>query len=225
MLQTTVAVAIALGLAIGVVAQESQESSRERLMGGISKGFDDSMYKAGSSGDRSLMPCLRQALHREKDKDVRRAARLALAKLGDREQQQAVFCEVEEVAGLTSDAQDWLKYVRGGFAVRTLATLFERDSEFDKIVKKHNLWKPSDDFLLMEPSLVAQTLLSELVPNPPVPGPTYTSELLRQQQIQLWHDWLSTHQTEIDNMQPNGEGVKFSKGGCRKSNRAFPAPK
>jgi len=116
-----------------------------------------------------------------------------------------------------------LERIGGGFSVLTLATLFDRDSDFDRIVKEKKLWHPGDDFVLSPPSTVALRILSEIVKNPPTGGPTYNPEQDRAK-IRIWKQWISENRVQITDMQPNGEGVRLTKDACREwknRNRVF----
>ena len=73
---------------------------------------------------------------------------LPVAESGDTQVLQGIFCEVEEVAGIDPFVQQELQCIGGGFSVLTLATLFDRDSDYDRIVKEKKLWRPGDDFVL-----------------------------------------------------------------------------
>lgn len=206
------------------LAQEQQPSSKEDLIQGISRGDTGSIYEAGRTGDPSYLPALREQLRKPKDEYAVLAAQLVAAKLGDPTQLQAVFCEIEETAGVDTDGWRKLRYIRGGFSVRTLATLFDRDPEFGKILKMKKLVRQRgstrgamDDILFLMPSDVALVLLPEFVPNPPWKGgDSVHGSKEHQEQLRVWRDWINTHPEEIDKMQPNGQSVIFSKAGCPK---------
>lgn len=202
----------------GALAQEQQPSSKEDLIQGISRGDTGSIYEAGRTGDPSFIPALQEQLRKPKDEYAALAAQLVAAKLGDPTQLQAVFCEIEETAGVDTDGWRKLRYIRGGFSVRTLATLFDRDPEFGKILRKKKLrQRLGNDVVFAAPSDVALVLLSEFVSNPPWKGgATLRGSEERQEQVRAWREWINTHEAEIDKMQPKGEGIIFSKAGCPK---------
>ena len=193
-------------------------SSKDERIHRILLGETDVIDEAVRTGDTSLIPALRQRLNMETDQERRRYDQLALAKLRDRDTLQAVFCEIEEVAGVDTDGWRKLRYIGGGFSIRTLATLFDRDPEFGKILKKKKLSRQrGNDVLFLRPSEVALVLLPEFVSNPPwTGGYTLYGSKERQEELRVWHEWINTHGTEIEQVQPNGEGVTFSKAGCSK---------
>jgi hypothetical protein len=135
----------------------------------------------------------------------------ALAKLGDREQQQQIYCQTRKSFGVSGDLVNF-EYIGGGFSVRLLNILLDSDAEFDKKLKQ----PIGGDVALTPPSWSALRQLPRIVPNPPVTKQDFFSTRERDQAVQIWKYWIAGHQTEIDKLQPNGEGVIFTKAGCQR---------
>jgi hypothetical protein len=188
---------------------EAQTRSVEDITRGIQRGDPESIHEAGRTGNQALLPGLRAELKEWDDDPIGDALRLALAKLGDTHELQRLFCRAERSVGQSVDSQT-VEYVGGGFWVRTLATLLDRDAEFDKVKLPESFDTP-----FHEPSWLALMELPKLVANPPTKGEDFVSKEQRKEEIKLWHNWIDSHQAEIESMQPNGEGVIFSKAGCR----------
>jgi hypothetical protein len=133
-------------------AQSPSARNFEDLAATISKGDRASIYEAGESGDQRYVPVLRNTIQRfsgsehaidaayvDKEKprsltseSVSGTARLALAKLGDKVEQQEVFCELHTA---NVDIQIYalavkLNYVGGWFQVNALASLLENTGEY-----------------------------------------------------------------------------------------------
>jgi hypothetical protein len=165
--------------------------------------------------DGHSSPALRESLKPIGFWRQHRSDSIARVRSGNVATLQAVFCEVEEVAGIDPQVQQKLQRIGGGFAVLTLATLFDRDSDYERIVKNKKLWRPGQDYLLEYPSTIALRLLSEIVNKPPTTGPTFNRKE-DQHKIEMWRKWIVSNREQIKDMQPNGDGVVFSNKACAK---------
>ena len=200
------------------LSQQRSESSYDRVARSVLACDGDVMREVVKRNDVGLIPTLSQRLQEPRDEEAKRCGELTLAKLGDVHTLQDIFCQVDKVAGIDPVLRRKLEYIGGGFSVLTLATIIDRDPEYEKIVKKNKLWKPGDDSLLGSPSDIALDLLPRLVPDgPKTESATVLGTPERRSQISAWRHWIEDHKDEIRTLQPYGTGVVFSSTACGKS--------
>jgi hypothetical protein len=185
----------------------AQTRSRADLFLGIRNGDTAAIYDAGRTGDATLIPALREKL-KQADRTERDALKMALGKLGDTHELQVFYCNARKSLGLQLDSRA-LEYIGGGFSIRLLGMLMDLDSEF----KKAKL-PESNDIEFDPPSWSALYELPRIVPNPPLKNGSPSPEE-HDQAVQVWRTWINSHSDEINQLQPNGTGVIFSKSACR----------
>ena len=193
-----------------VVAAQTQ--SDETLVRRIQGGDSAAIAEAGKSGNKLYVPYLRRELtDRRDDGAPARRARIALARLGEIDQMQEVWCRAitdDPKRGLKPSTYE-LESVGGWFAIQGLEKLLTPDG----LVKWH---KPSEkernnDSLADPVSLTAFNALPKVIPNHPAQFPDKEWN----PQVKAWQDWIAAHKDELSKLQPTGEGVDFSNKACK----------
>src|SRR3954465_5653917 len=98
-------------------ARSHDLAATEKLVRGIQEQDDNAILEAGSSGNRIYVPYLKAALkHPHAEEQLIRA----LAKLGDKEQQQRIACTIHGTAAsqVYETATERLPYIRGWFSIK-----------------------------------------------------------------------------------------------------------
>src|SRR3954454_6287391 len=186
-----------------------QNGENSELIRRIQKGTDpQALLQAGSSGNTKFVPLLRERLRHDADKNnsLTPQARMALAKLGDKQEQQALFCRVasgnmnEMQVGLSHE----LPYVGGWFSIQIL----------DRVIRSELATNPRPvplppDLSFAPAQVYAREVAHKMFTDIPVQsGPAIPS-------VQQWNEYFNTHKTELSKLQPTGEGVKFSPDACK----------
>ena len=189
----------------------SQNQSDEIVIQRIRSGDIAAIIEAGKSGNRLFVPPLRDAISVDKRTDLAGAVRVALAKLGERDQLQEVWCRA-----ITDDPKhglypstDELETVGGWFAIQGLEKLLTPGS----LVRWHRASeKDRNNDALSDPLPVAALkALPKVIPNPPKQFP----EKEWNGQVKNWRDWVAAHNDDLRKLEPTGEGVDFSDKACR----------
>jgi hypothetical protein len=136
---------------------------------------------------------------------VKNQAQGALAKLGERDQLQAIYCEVatgnDTQVGYTMTE---FAYVGGWFSVRVLNAIANSELAATPRTDPHGVtdaqWIPF--------KLTASTTLGALLPES---GFRLTSE----NQASFWKQYIPAHEAELKKLQPTGEVVDFSPSACK----------
>lgn len=207
-------------LASIVFAQKEQRSlspnERDSWESHIAAG-GDYVLRAGNSGYKELIPALKKRYAESKAGDPdRQNARMALAKLEDGEQQQAIVCDV--LGGSQFEMQqvalNEVSYVGGWYAIRIYRELLTPAAE-TQFLKASPLPKTSD-MTLVEPRWWALISLPKVVPSPPLVSidAGFTSAQM-QDYAQKWTAWIQGHEDTLKQLQPTGEGVDFSGKTCK----------
>ena len=169
---------------------------------------------AGNSGDKSFIPFLKDVLQSRKlDHQNWDKPQMALAKLGEREQQQQIVCIFYR--GDNYEAQNagirQLPYIGGWFSIRLYVEMLA-----NKQIYSH--WGKSEphgsDAVLESPDSMALTYLPRLVPGLPPLNEKDWKETQRQ-----WPEYIREHKAELDGLAPTGEGVDFSGKTCKATPR------
>lgn len=180
------------------------------LTASVEAGDVDSILKAGSSGDRSMIPIIRKQLKSKKHEgggngpylSAAEAAHYSLAKLGETSDLKWLHCEVH------SDKPNKiiyprlnLKYVGGWFAINELVFLLD-DSRFKKAIARD---KKSVDVTLTPPSYYALEELSELLPEGPQTLRFDEERRSKDHQlhIQEWKAWIEEHKKSLQEREPS----------------------
>lgn len=169
---------------------------------------------AGNSGDKTFIPFLKEVLQSRKlDHQNWDRVQMALAKLGEREQQQQIVCIFYR--GDAHEAQNagisQLPYIGGWFSTRLYVEMLANKQIYSR-------WSKSEphgsDAVLESPQGMALTYLPKLVPGlPPL------NEKDWKQTQRLWPEYIRQHEAELNGLAPTGEGVDFSGRTCKSKPR------
>jgi hypothetical protein len=191
-----------------VIGQAMSPEERHRIM------MVQDVEAAGNSGDKSFIPFLKDVLQSRKlDHQNWDKPQMALAKLGEREQQQQIVCIFYR--GDNYEAQNagirQLPYIGGWFSIRLYVEMLA-----NKQIYSH--WGKSEphgsDAVLESPDSMALTYLPRLVPGLPPLNEKDWKETQRQ-----WPEYIREHKAELDGLAPTGEGVDFSGKTCKATPR------
>jgi len=182
----------------------------------IQAGDKEAIADAGQSGDRSFVPYLRGALNNSgKHGDARWNARIALARLGEIDQLQAVWCRAIvdlPKRGMWPGVEE-LKLIGGWFAIQGLQKFLPPNDPVHWH-KPTNEEKNSDVAYLPFYFGVLEALPA-VVPNPPARSTPLEAQFYSQELIKTWQEWIPAHKDELSKLQPTGEGVDFSDKACK----------
>lgn len=169
---------------------------------------------AGNSGDKTFIPFLKAVLQsRKQDSQNWDRPQMALAKLGEQEQQQQIVCIFYR--GDDYEAQNagirQLPYIGGWFSIRLYVEMLA-----NKQIYSH--WGKSEphgsDAVLESPQGMALTYLPKLVPGLPPLNEKDWKQTQRQ-----WPEYIRKHEAELSQLGPTGEGVDFSGASCKSKPR------
>jgi len=225
--QIRLIVALAAAFLLGHQARSTQNASSEpqsqldeALIQRILAGDAAAIAEAGRSGNRLFVPYLRTALkNQNKQRDAAGPARDALARLGEVDELQEVWCRAitdDPKQGISPSPYE-LESVGGWFGIQGLQKLLTPDGlvHWHKLSDKEKSIDVSVDPL----NLRALKTLPKVVPNPPVTYSTAMEQLKAQihtdDEIKNWQDWIAAHRDELSKLQPTGEGVDFSPNACK----------
>jgi IPT/TIG domain len=182
----------------------------------IQAGDKNAIDEAGRSGDRRFVPDLRGALNSSgKHDDARWHARIALARLGETDQLQAVWCRAIvdlPKRGMWPGVEE-LKLIGGWFAIQGLQKFLPPNDPVHWH-KPTNEEKNSDVAYLPFYYGVLQAFPT-VVPNPPVTSTPFEAQVHSQDLTKVWQEWIPAHQDELSRLLPTGEGVDFSDKACK----------
>jgi hypothetical protein len=159
-----------------------------------------------------LTMCAFRAIPREE----KTAIRMALAKLGDREQQQELLCKLYRGSPAESQtvALDQIPYVGGWYAVRIYRELLTPAAEAR--FAKAKLRFREGDVALAEPRWWALSSLPKVAPYPLPPGVDYGFNLAQMPEYsQKWSAWIQDNEDRLKKLPPTGAGVDFSGRSCK----------
>jgi hypothetical protein len=198
------------------LSPEEKDSWEARIATG-----GDYLLRAGSSGHKELVPALKKSFAESKAGDPdQQNARMALAKLGDREQQQAMVCDIYRASQLEMQqvALTEVSYVGGWYAIRIYRDLLTPAAE-TRFLKAKQLPK-SSDMTLVEPRWWSLISLPKVVPSAPL-GSVDSGFSASQihDYSQKWTAWIQDHEDELEKLQPTGEGIDFSGKTCKSKSR------
>jgi hypothetical protein len=135
----------------------------------IERGNQESLLSAGETGYQELIPALRKRLSDPEsfdEEEEKTAIKMALAKLGDREQQQELLCKLFGSSPTESQniALDQVPYVGGWYAIRIYRELLTPAAEA-RFTKAKARFRDSD-LPLSEPRWWAVSSFPKVVPYP-----------------------------------------------------------
>jgi hypothetical protein len=194
---------------------KERELWERRIAGGSREG----LLSAGETGYQKLIPALKKRLadpESDDDPEDKEAIGMALAKLGDRKQMQALLCELHtgNPTEMQAVALDKISYVGGWYAIRIYRELLTPVAEVR--FTKAKLRVPQSDIVLSEPRWWALSSLPKVTPYPLPDGIDYGFNLAEMQEYsQKWLAWIQQNGDRLKKLQPTGAGVDFSGKSCK----------
>lgn len=200
--------------------------NREMWEQRIANGDHETFLSAGQTGYRELIPALKKQLAdpEEDDPEEREALGMALAKLGDRQEMQALVCELHNGSPLEMQKvamdQDKIPYVGGWFAIRIYREMLTPAAQdrFDKARLREE-----GKLGFYEPQWWALASLLNVVPYPQPPGVEYAfNRTQMQENSKIWLDWIAKNKKRLRRLEPTGKGVDFSGRSCKPIGKSKP---
>jgi hypothetical protein len=185
----------------------------------IERGDWETLISAGETGYWELIPALKKRLSDPEsfdEEEEKTAIRMALAKLGDREQQQEILCDLYQGSPteMQTVALDQIPYVGGWYAIRIYRELLTPAAEAR--FTKAKLRFRDGNVALAEPRWWALSSLPKVAPYPLPPGIDYGFNLAEMQEYsQKWSAWIQQNGDRLRKLKPTGEGVDFSGKSCK----------
>jgi hypothetical protein len=185
----------------------------------IEGGYAEGLLSVGETGYWELIPALKKRLsdpESPNEEDEKAAIKMALAKLGDREQEQELLCKLYQGSPTESQtvALDQIPYVGGWYAIRIYQELLTPAPEAR--FTKAKLRVPQSDMALSEPRWWALSSLPKVAPYPLPPGIDYGFNLAQMPEYsQKWWDWIQQNRSRLKKLKPTGAGVDFSGKSCK----------
>lgn len=191
------------------MGQAVSPAERQRIM------MMQDVRAAGNSGDKSFVPYLKDVLQSRKlDHQEWDDVQMALAKLGEREQQQQIMCVFYQGDKYEADraGSRQVPYISGWFAIQVYMEMLG-----NKQIGAH--WakaKPQGitDEAMVSPVGMALNELPKLVPGLPPLDQKNWKESQR-----IWPEYIRKHEAELNALAPTGEGVDFSGKTCKTNPR------
>jgi hypothetical protein len=190
-------------------SQTMSPAERQRIM------MVQDVRAAGNSGDKSFVPYLKDVLQSRKlDHQEWDDVQMALAKLGEREQQQQIMCVFYQGDKYEADrvGSRQVPYIGGWFAIQLYMGMLD-----NKQIGSH--WakaKPQGitDEAMVSPVGMALNELPKLVPGlPPLDQKNW------KESQHIWPEYIRKHEAELNALAPTGEGVDFSGKTCKSKRR------
>jgi hypothetical protein len=201
--------ALAILLSSFAAGQTMSPAERQRILA------QQDAKSAGSSGDKSFIPYLKDLIQvRKQDKNEWDDVQMALAKLGEREQQQQIVCVFYQGDKYEADkaGSRQVPYIGGWFAIQLYMGMLD-----NKQIGSH--WakaKPQGitDEAMVSPVGMALNELPKLVPGlPPLDQKNW------KESQHIWPEYIRKHAAELNSLQPTGEGVDFTGKTCKSKRR------
>jgi hypothetical protein len=179
----------------------------------------------GASRDPQYLPLLRKlasgGIHLGEGQQAW-AAQMALAKLGQEQELSEIQCEVRQMSNQEARyyaVKEKLPYVGGWFAIR-----LEADQLTETPDNKRDLsW---GDNVVENSQMLAIKVIPDLIPQTIVEPRERFGTIHRQtghinglsdkQVIDGWYHWILDHQKELEDLQPTGKQIEYSKTKCDK---------
>lgn len=190
----------------------------------IGRGSSEALISAGETGYQELIPALKKRLLDPEsfdEEEEKTAIKMALAKLGNREQQQELLCKLYRSSPTESQtvALDQIPYVGGWYAIRIYRELMTPAAQVRFAQAKTRL--PNSDLALAEPRWWALSRLPKVVPYPLPNGIDYGFNLaLVPEYSQKWSAWIQQDRDKLKKLKPTGAGVDFSGRSCKRNDAA-----
>ena len=179
------------------------------------------LLSAGETGYWELIPALKKRLSDPEsfnEEEETTAIKMALAKLGDREQQQEILCKLFRSSPSESQtvALDQIPYVGGWYAIRIYRDLLTPAAEAR--FAKAKLRFREGDVALAGPGWWAVSSFPKVVPYPLPKGIDYGFNLAQTPEYsEKWWAWIQENKDRLKKLKPTGAGVDFSGKSCKGS--------
>lgn len=175
----------------------------------------NSYRSVGDAGYKEFIPVLRKRLRNPEvlnDPDQQADIGLALAKLGDRQQQQAIVCEFRRSGPKEKQdvAMEKVPYVLGWYAIRFYREMLAPATNHSSSAAK----KPLNDGDVIT-VLLALMALEKVYNGPPTKIDAQTNLQQIREYARQWLAWITKNQKELKSP-PKGNGVDFSGKSCPK---------
>ena len=213
-----------LALPLGGRPGVAQQSEAADLVNEIKLGSPEAMLEAGNRGATDLLPLLKNHLNDADDPDresrpghwqPRQAAQLALARLGDRIEQQKIGCELfygnpaEQSTGFYK-----LEYVGGWFEISRLAR-FLPDTEENSRQMMPQAGMADGDATIGTRQYLAVSALDRMSLGQPAASPSKEHPFVTApKRARAWQLYIDAHQQELAKVLPTGEGAVESDDYC-----------
>jgi len=193
-----------------------QDTKTQELIDRIKRGDDaQALLEAGRTGNLAFVPYLREKLRHNvyKHESLKWEAQMALVKLNQPDQLQAIYCQVATGNETqVSDTIDEFAYVGGWFSVRILKDVVSGELAANAAIDQH----APPDAQRMKPIYLASGTLAALIPDGAHQIESQKSlSLFSSESFSFWTDYIQTHEDELKKLQPTGEGVDFSPNACK----------
>ena len=208
-------------LYVGEAGQLDCVKDRELWEQKIEDGSRQTLLAAGETGYWELIPALKKRLADPEsfdEEEEKTAIKMALAKLGDREQQQELLCKLYRSSPTESQtvALDQIPYVGGWYAIRIYRELMTPAAQVRFAQAKARL--PNSDLAGAEPRWWALSSLPNVAPYPLPNGIDYGFNLAQVPEYsQKWSAWIQQNRDRLKKLKPTGAGVDFSGRSCKGS--------
>ena len=185
----------------------------------VERGSSEALISVGETGYRELIPALKKRLADPEsfdEEEEKAAIKMALAKLGDREQQQELLCKLFRSSPTESQivALDQIPYVGGWYAIRIYRELMTPRAQARFAQAK--LRFQEGDVALSEPGWWALSSLFKVIPDPLPADIDYGFNLAQiPEYSQKWSAWIQANQNRLKKLKPTGAGVDFSGKSCK----------
>src|SRR6185437_1569846 len=214
---TTIPVAFLLS----TLACMAQKPQNDELAKPINMGVPEAMLDAGNRGAIELVPLLREHVTDPRQPryswtgrwDTPEASQLALAKLGQKMQQQQIACELA-YGNLAEQSLAFEKigYVGGWFAITHLAA-FLADSQYNTRFLPEPGMPPTDDTVGTRQQVAIRTLDAMFLLGAPRPG-TEDPFLAVTRRSKEWLRYIDIHRGELTKLLPADESAADSEDYC-----------
>jgi hypothetical protein len=195
---------LAVLLSSFAASQDMTPAERQRIL------VQQDAKSAGSSGDKSFIPYLKSLVKvRKQNKNEWDDVQMALAKLGEREQQQQIVCVFyqgdkyeAEIAGRRQ-----LPYIGGWFAIQLYVEMLSNEKLWSHYIKASP--RDTGDQAMLGPRGAALNTLPKLVPGlPPLDQKNWKASQ------SLCPEYIRKHEAELSSLLPTGKGVDLSGKTC-----------
>jgi hypothetical protein len=184
----------------------------------LERGRREIFLNAGETGYKELVPALKKRLadpEANDDPEDKEGILMALARLGDREQLQALVCALHTGSPLEMQitALDKVSYVGGWYAIRVYRELLTpaAKARFEKAKLREQA-----NVALSEPQWWALTSLLKVAPYPPPPGIGYGFNLaVMPDYVKIWLEAIQKNESNLKKLEPTGAGIDFAGKSCK----------